>query len=250
MIKSIATLFLAAGMIMSCKPVKASFNSDAADNAASRKDYIERTYKCAAFDKVDIGTVASVTITQSVGTEVKVIAPEQFLKNLSVRSANGTLVMKMLKGYSSRHIDKKICIIISVPHLSSVIASGVGDVTLKGRFEEKMISLEHSGVGEMTIENLNCQHLNAIQKGVGDLVVKGTANYASYTQMGVGNVNAEDMIAKEVLASSVGVGELSCYASESITASATGVGSVKYKGNPAKKNVQSLKGMGNVENDD
>ena len=66
--------------------------------------------------------------------------------------------------------------------------------------------------------------------GVGNVNLKGKAESANLYSKGVGDVEATNLEAIHVKASSHGVGNISCNAVESLDAAVRGVGSIHYKG--------------------
>lgn len=82
--------------------------------------------------------------------------------------------------------------------------------------------------------------------GVGDVSVKGKTVNANLTSKGVGDVEAADLEAENVKASSNGVGNITCYATQSLNAAVKGVGSINYKGDPIQKTF-SKKGVGSIK---
>ena len=83
--------------------------------------------------------------------------------------------------------------------------------------------------------------------GVGDVKLEGTAQIATLHSKGVGNIEAGNLRANAVEASSQGVGDITCNATESIDAAVRGVGRIKYKGSPTIKSL-SKKGVGTIKN--
>ena len=82
--------------------------------------------------------------------------------------------------------------------------------------------------------------------GIGNVILKGKAEKASYHIKGIGNLNAKDMIVSDVVVEQKGIGNVSCYASGKITVSTNGIGNVDYFGNPPTTDINKS-GIGNVK---
>ena len=81
--------------------------------------------------------------------------------------------------------------------------------------------------------------------GVGNVNLKGKAESANLYSKGVGDVEATNLEAIHVKASSHGVGNISCNAAQSLDAAVRGVGSIHYKGSPVQKKKKK-KGVGSI----
>ena len=118
-------------------------------------------------------------------------------------------------------------ITITSPTLNGISFKGVGDVHIENGLTTDNLDIESKGVGNVDIQSLTCQKLNVQSMGVGDVKL--------------------DLRANAVEASSQGVGDITCNATESIDAAVRGVGSIKYKGSPTIKSL-SKKGVGTIKN--
>ena len=93
----------------------------------------------------------------------------------------------------------------------------------------------------MTADNISVR-----SDGIGNVILKGEAEKASYHIKGIGNLNAKDMIVSDVVVEQKGIGNVSCYASGKITVSTNGIGNVDYFGNPPTTDINKS-GIGNVK---
>lgn len=87
--------------------------------------------------------------------------------------------------------------------------------------------------GDMKISNIVSQSVKCISRGSGDMELRGKTNNATYSTNGSGDIQAERLTAKDVTATTNGSGDIRCYASESITATKRGSGTIGYAGKPA-----------------
>ena len=78
-------------------------------------------------------------------------------------------------------------------------------------------------MGNIEIQDLSCQNLTVSSMGVGNVNLKGKAESANLYSKGVGDVEATNLEAIHVKASSHGVGNISCNAVESLDAAVRGV---------------------------
>ena len=93
--------------------------------------------------------------------------------------------------------------------------------------------------------HLDTDKIQIYNSGVGSITIGGIADDVSLRNSGVGSINAENLKALNVKADVSGVGSITCYASEKIEGRVTGVGSLKYAGNPKHKDNKRT-GVGSI----
>lgn len=104
----------------------------------------------------------------------------------------------------------KLTISISTPTLNYIDSEGVGNFVIEGTFETPELSINSSGVGNLTAENLNAGYINIDSEGVGNV---------------------------------------SCFATEYLKASSNGIGNITYYGKPKETDL-SKNGIGKVRSGD
>ena len=123
---------------------------------------------------------------------------------------------------------KKLKITISSPDLNRIQFKGVGNIHIDNKFVTGRLDIESKGVGDVNVQELDCQNLTVNSMGVGNVNLKGKVVNANLSSKGVGDVEATDLEATHVKASSNGVGNISCNATQSLDAAVKGVGSINY----------------------
>ncbi len=93
------------------------------------------------------------------------------------------------------------------------------------------------GNGRLTARNLNFTTVEAsLMTGNGEIVVSGKTDLAKISSTGTGQIQADELIAKDVKCRLVGTGSIGVNASNNLTVSGMGSGTVYYIGDPAVKN--------------
>ena len=95
------------------------------------------------------------------------------------------------------------------------------------------------------MDSLDTDRIEIINSGVGSIAISGLADNVTLQNSGVGSINAENLKALNVKANVSGVGSITCYASEKIEGKVSGVGSLKYAGNPKHKDNKRT-GVGSI----
>ena len=112
-------------------------------------------------------------------------------------------------------------------------------------YTSDLIELRNSGAASISMDSLDTDRLEIVNSGVGSINISGIADDVKIINSGVGSINAEKLKALNVKASVSGVGSITCYASEHIEGRVSGVGSLKYAGNPKKKD-NKRSGVGSI----
>ena len=110
-------------------------------------------------------------------------------------------------------------------------------------------SCKVSGVGSMDITGLAVDNFKAKISGVGGITASGTAKNLDLKLSGVGNAKMEELLAESVTVTVSGVGNARVYASDSIDAKTSGMGSVTVFGKPTNKQTKSI-GVGIIRDSD
>lgn len=93
------------------------------------------------------------------------------------------------------------------------------------------------GNGRLTVEGVDVHAMEAsIDTGNGTIVVKGHCESAKLSNTGSGQLQADELTAKQVKCSVWGTGSIGCSASESLSVMGAGSGQVYYLGEPSIKN--------------
>lgn len=121
---------------------------------------------------------------------------------------------------------------IVTAHSVSCVVNGSGDMELKN-VSAVETSFGVNGSGDLMTVSLVCEKVKASVNGSGDLMLSGSCDSASLNLTSSGDLVAEGLEAKSVTVGLVGSGTVSCNAEQTLSASVTGSGEVKYRGNPA-----------------
>jgi hypothetical protein len=108
-----------------------------------------------------------------------------------------------------------------------------------------LTSFDAEGAGLAQLNNVQGDRLDVDYRGAGRLVINGKVRHVRIDAEGVGEVDTKGLIAQEADVSFEGIGAVSIYASEKLTADVEGMGNLTYYGNPRTVN-KSVSGIGSV----
>jgi Putative auto-transporter adhesin, head GIN domain len=139
--------------------------------------------------------------------------------------------------------SNKVLVTVSVPTLSSVAASGSGDMLIDS-FNTPALKISLSGSGDAKLKALTTADLGVRVAGSGDVSGNGSAAKISISIAGSGDVRLNEMRADDVKVSIAGSGDAAVNAQKSLSVSIAGSGDVSYSGDAAVKS--SVAGSGSV----
>lgn len=214
-------------------------------NMKPSKTIITRTYKVGHFNAIDFGATGNVEFIQSKDSScsISIKGPQNYVKQFEVNVENGILYVN--HDQKSHFYKVKIQIKISAPILTNITSKGVGDIQI-ANIQVKNLEVLNKGVGNINIDSITGNSITINSNGVGNINIKGKVHVASLACNGVGDIKAEDLQSKIVDANCRGVGSITCFATDSMTATVKGVGSIKYKGKPLFKDLNSS-GVGSIK---
>lgn len=207
---------------------------------------VKNEYKLPAFDQLDVNVVANVKFIQGSADDYRVVlsCPDNYVELFSFEVEHDK---ELEISFKKDHVNieaRNVDITVYSPTLRKLENSSVSSIEVD-RLEGERLKVENSGVGSVYLSGLQLADIEAECSGVGNMELIGQAERADLECSGVGSIKAENLQAKSVKADVSGVGGISCYASESIDARVSGVGSLKYGGHPNQKNF-SRSGVGNI----
>ncbi len=176
---------------------------------------ITQTYEVAGFNEIDIGGVYEVDIHVGSDFSVTLSGAEEEMARAEVVVERGVLQLTQddPRRGKRRWRNMGLTAEISLPALNAIEVAGVADVDVEG-----------VAADDFTVR----------LAGVGEIDVVGTCNGLTASVSGVGELDAEDLECADVDVRVSGVGEAKVFASRSVDASVSGIGSITVHGSPAQ----------------
>lgn len=180
---------------------------------------VKKTLSFADFKSISHESVSELVVTVGGKQNVEIETDDNILPLLVNEVKDGTLTMDTKQNIS----PTKLVYRVTVPTLES-------------------LSLEGVGSGEVT--GIDGKSFKANLTGVGSLKLAGKTDDFNAEVSGVGSLDAFGLQAKTVKVEVSGVGSANVFASETLDATTTGVGSIEYKGDAKAKTKAD--GIGSV----
>jgi hypothetical protein len=175
-----------------------------------------------AFDSVEFSGAGTVTVEQSGTDSVQVRADDNIVPLLTT-AVDGTTLRLGVQPNAALGRATTIEYHVTARQLRGLVLDGAGSVNAT-QIDAPKVSLANGGAGRLT--------------------VSGRTGAENVELVGFGEIDASGLAAQDANVSVGGTGTATVNAARTLTATVTGVGSIKYVGNPAVS--QNVTGIGSV----
>lgn len=185
----------------------------AAAPSAAMQD-TERSLDFKDFDRISISGIYHLDVDVGDAYSVTLTGPAEEMSRVEAGLKGATLKLgqrERLWGEKHRNKNEGVMARITMPALAALHMSGVVDGEVRG-IDGETFNVAISGVGEMRLHG-QCNHLVAEVSGVGDL-------------------DGEGLMCRNVRVVVSGVGEATVYAGEAVDAVVSGMGDITVHGSP------------------
>ena len=223
-----------------------NFDSFGGNQIKPSDNIVQQTFTQSAFDRIDLDVMAKIKFVQSTVGDYRVVlsAPDNYIDLFDLKVDDGLLKVRFNENKIS--IDtENVKMLIYSPSLRSIKNSGIASL-IADSLRSDVLKLDNSGVGSLVLKGLHLNSLNVDCSGVGNIDLEGETGRAKMECSGVGNINAEQLQARSLYGNVSGVGGITCHATDSLKAVVSGVGSLKYAGNPHHKQL-NRSGIGGIQ---
>lgn len=199
---------------------------------------VTRERAVSGFERIEIRGNYDVTLAGGNEEGVTIETDENLQDLIELSVANNILVIQNTEHLVS---SENIKVRIRYKTISGISSSGASIIGNERILSADKLDLDFPGTGMVNLE-IEVEELNVDMKGAGLLKLIGYANRQKVDMKGAGNYNANDLTTNETVIELDGIGSAEVYARESLRAQLNGVGSIKYRGSPAKleKEVNGL----------
>jgi hypothetical protein len=202
-----------------------------------------RTYTVQPFTKIHLEGTFKVILEQGALPGLRIKTDADNFKYISVESDSQSLSLKITK----KHFDfDELILYISFKDLEELFVEGGISLETKGYVDLKDFYLHVEGGANIEM-NMKANNVKLIGQGGVKIEFDGVANELDASLSGAGYLEAIDLKTKKIDVKIEGVGAGSVYATEELNATISGIGKIRYKGEP--KVFKKIEGIGLVSND-
>jgi len=201
-----------------------------------------------SFKNVLVSDGMDVSLLQGEVKPVKIETDDNLLQYVEVIQQGDDLVIREKKGYDLDP-SNKIKVYVTTPVYHRVHLSGAGTIESEGKImNPDEMEIHVSGAGAVKMD-LKAPAVKATLSGAGSIALQGDTKDIDISLSGAGSAHCFGLLAENAKVSISGVGNADVYASVSMEAHVSGIGSVKYKGG-ASNVSQHVSGTGSVSKAD
>ncbi len=202
-----------------------------------------RSYQVQPFTKIHLEGTFKVILEQGTQPGLRIKTDEGNFKYIDVNSDSQSLGLKITK----KHFDfDELILYISFKDLEELYIEGGISLETKGYVDLKDFFLHAEGGANIEM-NLKANKVKVVGQGGMKLEFDGIADELDASLSGAAYLNAIDLKTKKTDIKIEGVGAGSVYATDELNARISGVGKIRYKGDP--KVFKNIEGIGLVSND-
>lgn len=197
-----------------------------------------------AFNGVEVSGTISLYLSQGTSQGVAVSAGDaKYNAKIKTEVSNGILKISvdggLWNGFSMA--NRKLKAYVTVTDLTRLEVSGASYVTFTGVIKSSSLSLEVSGASEMK-GAIDADRLKMSLSGASEANLSGTVKEGIIDASGACELSAYDLSFDVCKVNSSGASEIRVTVNNSLNAEASGASTVRYKGSPSNKMLNSTGG--------
>jgi hypothetical protein len=194
---------------------------------------VQRDYKVAGFDKIEVAGPFDVTVTTGGKPAVHASGDSSLIDKMEVVVEGGTLKIRPKKrdhmfnwSWGSHHAAK---VSVSVPMLSEAAIAGSGGIAIDN-IKGDHFKGEIAGSGDLNVASIETGSLELSIAGSGGITASGRAKGATYEIAGSGDIDAKGVTTETAKVSIAGSGNVVANATASSDVEIVGSGDVRMSG--------------------
>lgn len=208
-----------------------SATTAAAQQTEQKDKYVYIDTAIHEFDKITVTSPINVVYKQSSDSTklLRIYTPEQMKDKIKTEVKDGKLTISCNRGFKN---DFNVIIVYAYSKtLTAVECCGGAVFTATEPVSGAYISLKVIGQSQIRCTKLNYDEVKGRRGiGQGDLIIGGKTTKANLSILGRGEINAENLISKEVSCRMFGKGDIGCHVNETIEVRSIGRGCAYCKG--------------------
>lgn len=202
-----------------------------------------RTYQVQPFTKIYLEGTFKVILEQGNQSGLRIKTDEENFKYIDVQSDSHSLSLKITK----KHFDfDQLILYVTFKELEELVIEGGICLETKGYIDLKDFYLNVQGGADIEM-NVKVNKMKVKGEGGVKMEFDGIADELEASVSGAGYLDAIDLKSKKVDIRIEGVGAASVFATENLYATISGIGKIRYKGEPEV--FKKIEGIGLVSRD-
>lgn len=225
-------------ILSSCDPNAIRGNKNITENIVKISDYKNFIYEMQGSSR------GKITYEQRLDTipYLRIVTDENIFSLLDIKSDSTSLSIKV-EGNKKLN-PSKLEIYTNSPELTKVVIAGNVNTLLKGNVRTPELTFELYGAGDFVSDSLICNSIVSKVYGISRVKLIGKTGKIECHISGKSSTDTENLLADSVVCIGEGMGSFRVHAYKYLKAQISGMGTVKYKGNPTVD--KEVSGLGKV----
>lgn len=195
--------------------------------------------------RLKISGVFNLTITQSDQESLTIDGSPELAEKLKVTQEGDLLILELEEFNSGLFGDNELKVNLSISDLREFEFEGVGNIKTTENFKVENILIKGDGIGNLALD-LDAKEIDAELNMMGNMSLRGKADYMKLRNEGIGNIDASGLITQKLDLVSSGIGKVDVHCEGELSIEVNGIGKVGYTGNPTVIK-EEVNGIGKVE---
>jgi len=204
----------------------------------------QETREIEGVSRILVSGVFNLFISQGDMESLRIEGDEDLVKKLEVRQRGDFLELSMKEEKVNIFNKKGLQVFLTIADLSELEFEGAGNIQSRGQLEVGDFQVIGKGVGNIELD-LDADEVEADLNFVGNMTIKGSADYFKLFNEGVGNIDASQFWVQKAEVNSSGIGRVSVHCEGELSLEVSGIGTVSYTGNPTIV-YENISGIGKV----
>lgn len=197
-----------------------------------------------SFNRVKLKSIGNVYVKMGEKQSVRIEADDDLIPKVKTEVFGNELVISMQHPSPEWITDPKIDIYVVMVEAKGFELRGIGKISTKDTINVKDLEIRNAGVGSMFLL-INGDDIITELSGLGKITIEGKANSNNIVISGAGKVDSKYLRLNTAKIISKGFGSCTVYAIKELDVKITGLGKVRYRGNPEIK--KKITGIGTLE---
>lgn len=204
---------------------------------------VTATHEIAAFNNIDIQGMFEVVLEPEKGQPLTLETDENLHELIKIRVKNNTLYVSTTKEGIYR--PTKMTLTIPYSQLENITIGGACKLSSDSPVVTSKLAFRISGAADIDLD-IEVTSLNTRVSGAASINLRGTADQHTASLSGASNIRAEKLHTKNTNISLSGAGSAHIHASDHLDASLSGVGTIRYYGDPHTTRIDRS-GLGSIK---
>lgn len=195
------------------------------------------------FHALSMGASADVEVIQDGTESLSIEGSPEALSKIETVVREGTLEFRYKRDSRIRNAER-VRAVVHARDMDAIAISGSGNLK-SAALEADALKLSISGSGDMDIGRVTAKQASLSISGSGHIDAAGTAEALKARISGSGTIRTPKLETQRAEVNIAGSGDVTVWAKRELATAISGVGKVRYYGDPAI--TRSVRGVGSVE---